>query len=202
MEHVIATDPRWQWIAAAQSGWQFGEQGSLLAIIDALKLKNALACEIGGGNGDSLPLTLAPLIDRGWTVTVWEAEPESRQQLQRLYPTAVVCGLWRPGDLVSCSVLVIDIDGLDYIPFALSTFQWRPALVMVEHADLMFEGSSGVFLPGYGRTMNPGGKLRQATMAALDMIAEGTCTRVAYSRVNSIYLRSDLLDVLETERCA
>lgn len=199
MEHVVATDPEWQWIADAQSGWQFGEQGSLLAIVDALELNNSSACEIGGGDGGDLPLTLAPLLERGWRVTVWEADSEKRNQLTQRFPNAEVCGTWKPGDYVTATVLVIDIDGLDYVPFALATIQWRPALVMVEHSDLCFEGSDGVFLPGCIQDARHNGRLCQATMAALDMIAAGSYTRVAYSRVNSIYVANQLLFFLRSE---
>ena len=214
---IKAIDGRFAWLDDHADGWQFGETGFLKAICDRIGVDQAV--EIGAGDGtDELPLTLGFLYDRGVPTVLFEKDEASRAKLKERYPLADVRGEWsldKPqASLISTGAcVVVDVDSVDY-HIAESIVKRRlhhscqlftPNVICVEHYDLCAPASQPVgensgIPPSWllGRQLADGGFMIQALMSDIaEMMAERYYAFVGYSRVNSVYVRSDLVDALE-----
>jgi hypothetical protein len=203
-----AVDWRWFWLTDHADGWQFGETGFLKAICDRIGVDQAV--EIGAGDGtDALPLTLGFLYERGVPTVLFEKDEASRGKLKERYPLADVQGEWsfynKNSAFISAgSCVVVDVDSFDYlIAESLVMFRYPigPAVVCVEHYDLCAPDADGAGLPPrwlIGKQLAEGGFIIQAKKDDIaGMMSEHSYEMVGYSRVNSVYVRSDLVDALE-----
>jgi hypothetical protein len=192
-----------EWLEEHLSGWQFGEQGLLVKLAEGLE---GTCMEIGAGDGTELPLTLEPFLAAGWKLNVYEADAQKREKLAEYllqYKSFGIFGKFErhsAANMVSNPrVVVIDVDSCDgYIMDEILTYA-RPSILMVEHYDL-----AGPFVTGEQDFDKPvprwlcgmptkWGFIVQFHHAALDVIAiENGYAPVARTRVNSIYLKSDL----------
>jgi hypothetical protein len=205
---IKAIDGRFAWLDDHADGWQFGETGFLRAICERIGVDQAV--EIGAGDGtDALPLTLGFLCETGLPSLLFEKDEASRVRLKERYPLADVRGEWSlrkpPTDSIfGRACVVIDVDSVDYqIADAVST-RLRgglPAVICVEHYDLCAPGAKCSGLPPawlMGMQLSEGGFIIQATQGDIEnMLIERGFVMVGYSRVNSVYVRSDLVGALE-----
>lgn len=193
MESFLAADNRFRWLESRQSGWQFGEQGVLLALYERLSNEIKLAAEIGAGDGESLPVTLEPLYHKLQSLMLYEKDPISRAKLARFDGPqgGRVQGEW---DKHACQrrfgMVVIDVDSFDWMIFADFVgygVRW-PAVIMCEHRD--FHKQNPGPLPSYKQCLAG----EQATSQQLQQIAAGVMTLVGTTRCNSVFVRDDLLE--------
>lgn len=203
---IKAIDGRFAWLDDHADGWQFGETGFLKAICDRIGVDQAV--EIGAGDGDSLPLTLGFLYDRGVPTLLFESDVNRQDDLIGKYPLAEIRGEWLlhnpPVGLVSSrACVVIDVDSFDYaIAESIVINQTKPAIVCVEHYDKCgpsAKDSYGV-PPDWllGKQLFEGGFVIQASSQDIeDMMIYHGFSLVGISRVNSVYVRSDLIEALE-----
>ena len=191
------------WLEQHMSGWQFGEQGMLVVLAEGLE---GTCMEIGAGDGTELPLTLEPFIAAGWKLDVYEEDAHKREKLADYLLQYRSFGMFGKFDKYSAAkmtknpqVVVIDVDSCDgYIMDELLAHA-RPSVLMVEHYDL-----AGPYVTGEDDFAKPiprwlcgmpskWGFAIQFRHEALDVIAaENGYVPVARTRVNSIYLKSDL----------
>ena len=191
------------WLEGHLAGWQFGEQGMLVALADGLE---GTCMEIGAGDGTELPLTLEPFIAAGWKLDVYEADEQKREKLADYLLQYRSFGMHGKFDKYSAAnmsknpqVVVIDVDSCDgYIMDELLAHA-RPGVLMVEHYDLAGPYVTGEDdfakpIPRWLCGMPTVNSFRiQFRNEALDVIAaENGYVPVARTRVNSIYLKSDL----------
>jgi hypothetical protein len=205
---IKAIDGRFAWLDDHADGWQFGETGFLKAICERIGVDQAV--EIGAGDGtDELPLTLGFLYDRGVPTVLFEKDEASRDKLKERYPLADVRGEWsldspQTGLIFGGACVVIDVDSVDYqIADQVSTglLGGLPATICVEHYDRCGPRANCTGLPPawlMGMQLAEGGFVIQATYGDIeDMMRDRTFILVGYSRVNSVYVRSDLIGALE-----
>lgn len=193
-----ARDTRYQWLEEHRQGWQFGEQGVLLALAQSVGISHAF--EIGAGDGEGLPLTIAPLYDCGIHCTLFEADPESREKLRQKYPNATVNGIFeldaKPIESLKDSLCIIDVDGIDVLILKdILRAGYLPEVLMVEHYDLcgpyMGPGAPGPEdVPPWLLGMPvSNGFIIQATSRNLAKIAgQFGYSLVGTSRVNSLFV--------------
>jgi hypothetical protein len=201
---MAATDERFRWLNDHADGWQFGETGMLIELSELLEPD--LAVEIGAGDGQSLPLTLGFLLEKGTKTVLFEADELRQNALKMTKKAAVIHGFFDArlldGLELSQSFVVVDVDGQDW-PIAEEVLRCgKPQVMMVEHYDQ--------FGPRYGRCEPEGlpprwclgllvdGFSIQAPAKEIERrIRYYGYTLVAKSRVNSLFVRNDLLPTLE-----
>jgi hypothetical protein len=205
---IKAIDGRFAWLDDHADGWQFGETGFLKAICDRIGVDQAV--EIGAGDGtDELPLTLGFLYERGVPTVLFERDEASRAALEQRYPLADVRGEWlldspqRPSISYRACV-VIDVDSVDYLIAESIVWPRYPraaSVICVEHYDKCGPGVGGCGVPPnwlLGKQLAEGGFIIQARSEDIeDMMSESGFKLVGISRVNSVYVRNDLLGTLE-----
>jgi hypothetical protein len=206
---IKAIDGRFAWLDDHADGWQFGETGFLKAICDRIGVDQAV--EIGAGDGtDELPLTLGFLYDRGVKTLLFEKRVASRAALKRRYPLAEVFGEWsldRPpiGSILTGACVVVDVDSVDFhiaASLVCDRFPKGPAILCVEHYDRCAPGADGVqgIPPRWllGQQLAEGGFIIQAGWEDIEEYLNAfEYWLVGISRVNSVYVRNDLLGTLE-----
>lgn len=205
--------PKFEWLRDRRSGWQFGEQGLIDAIVERLPTIKQSAVEIGGGDGGELPLTLENMYLNGWDLTIYERDAENLFKLQSKYFEAKCFGEYSIDDAcgmpLECGVAVIDVDGEDSVIMQ-DLLEWCEIdVLVVEHYDLcgpyVTAGELELCLPvprwllGMRLGIPEGGHfIVQTPYQQLDIIAEaGGMVPVARTRVNSIYVASDLIGNLQ-----
>ena len=134
---VLETLAGYEWIAEFADGWQFGEQGCIAEIVRRLG-DCRVAVEVGGGDGEELPLTLEPLLGK-LTVIAYEMDSESRAKLSNHYGKDLhVRGMFTGGECLANTqpdVLLIDVDGIDALYMDSALYHVHPQIVVVEHYD-------------------------------------------------------------------
>jgi hypothetical protein len=201
---MAATDERFRWLNDHADGWQFGETGILIELSELLGPD--LAVEIGAGDGQSLPLTLGFLLEKGVKTVLFEADELRQNALKMTKKAAFIHGFFDArllsGINLSKSFVVVDVDGQDW-PIAEEVLRCgRPQVMMIEHYD--------EFGPRYGRCEPEGLPPRWCLGLLVDgfsihapakeiekRIRYYGYTLVAKSRVNSLFVRNDLLPALE-----
>ena len=192
-----------KWLDEHRSGWQFGESGYLAALAERLGID--LAIEIGAGDGGKdLPLTQLPQYQKGIPTILYEIDELRQQSLKQVYPLATVFGEYNdlPKLDYSRAGVVIDVDGFDLsIALHVAARAW-PAFICIEHFDAAFNWNTRGNIPEWlwGKRLEQGGFILQATISQIDEKLETGplgYSRIAISRVNSIYVRRDLLAALE-----
>ena len=201
---MVATELRFARLNDRADGWQFGETGILEALSE--RFNPDLAVEIGAGDGQSLPLTLGFLLEKGVKTVLFEADELRQNALKMTRKAAVIHGFFDArlldGLELPQSFVVVDVDGQDW-PIAEEVLRCgRPQVMMVEHYD--------EFGPRYGRCEPEGLPPRWC----LGLLVDGFSiqapakeiekrirwygyTLIAKSRVNSLFVRNDLLPTLE-----
>ncbi len=201
---MAATDERFRWLNDHADGWQFGETGILIELSELLEPD--LAVEIGAGDGQGLPITLGFFVQKPVPIILFEADEVRRKALEMNQKGAIVHGFFNAMALngidLSKSFVVVDVDGQDW-PIAEEVLRCgRPQVMMIEHYD--------EFGPRYGRCEPEGlpprwclgllvdGFSIQAPAKEIEKrIRYYGYTLVAKSRVNSLFVRNDLLPTLE-----
>jgi hypothetical protein len=192
-----------KWLDEHCGGWQFGESGYLAALAERLGVNQAI--EIGAGDGgQDLPLTLLPLYQKGIPAILFEQDELRQQALKQVYPLADVRGKYNFPPLTTnrFAGVVVDVDSIDLDIAGDVAFKMRPAFICVEHFDAAFSPSTLGDIPEWlwGKRLEQGGFVLQATIGQiLDRLGGEICDYaiIALSRVNSIYVRRDLLPALE-----
>jgi hypothetical protein len=192
-----------KWLDDHRSGWQFGESGYLAALAERLGVNQAI--EIGAGDGgQDLPLTLLPLYQKGISTTLYEVEELRQMALKQVYPLSTVCGKYDFAPLAKNKLagVVVDVDSIDLDISSDVAYKMEPAFICVEHFDAAFNPSTLGDIPEWlwGKRLEQGGFVLQATISQiLDRLGSDFYgyAIIALSRVNSIYVRRDLLPALE-----
>lgn len=196
------------WLRERREGWQFGETGLIDAILEKLGRSDDLTfAEVGAGDGTpGLPLTCQRLIDRGWEGDLYEMDPESVERLRKNFETNPKIHVI--GQKVSSlqnaphrRVYVIDVDSIDWYLFVslMMNEKASPELIICEHLDLASPHGGEMVIANpckCGSDMGPPGHFRfQASSRALEFLAQPMYYLIAVTRVNSFFVRADLLDM-------
>jgi hypothetical protein len=206
---IKAIDGRFAWLNDHADCWQFGETGFLKAICDRIGVDQAV--EIGAGDGtDALPLTLGFLYDRGVKTLLFEKDTQRQWAVRQKYPSAVVLGEWSlkepQVEMISpTACVVVDVDSVDFhIAASLvnDRFPKGPSVICVEHYDRCAPDAQQVQgIPPHwllGKQLAEGGFIIQAGWEDIEEFMNHFEYRlIGISRVNSVYVRSDLVDALE-----
>lgn len=207
---MTATEQRFAWLNDRADGWQFGETGILEAL--SKRFSPDLAIEIGAGDGQTLPLTLGFLLEKGVKTMLFEADELRQNALKMTKKTAIIMGAFDIkllhgynlafGTRLDKSFVVVDVDGQDW-PIAEQVLRMgRPQVMMIEHYDQ--------FGPRIGHAEPEGLPPRWC----LGLLVDGFSiqapafeierrirwygyTLIAKSRVNSLFVRNDLVPTLE-----
>lgn len=196
------------WLELCAYGWQFGEQGVLVAI-DELLMLEGICVEIGAGNGDTLPLTIDPMYMSGRRCVMFEADAESREALSRKYEygKAEVRGIYSVDDRntlpIDTAICIIDVDSNDSELFE-SIVDYReenrPDCVMVEHMDrhfpLPYETTDRLPSWALGMTLIGGFRLQDTAEALRKIATDNGYSRVGVTRCNSIFVKDELFSKL------
>jgi hypothetical protein len=143
---------------------QNGEDGVIAAIVEQTNTTTRWCCEFGAWDGEHLSNTKL-LAEKGWRRVLIEASPERYRELERkIEPGAIpIHATVHPGDLEllldpypDLDLLVIDIDGLDYLIFR--DLRMRPRLICVEvnagHSPVAAELPEEVAAVNVGQPLN------------------------------------------------
>jgi len=192
-----------KWLDEHRSGWQFGESGYLAALAERLGVNQAI--EIGAGDGgQDLPLTLLPLYKKGIPTVLFEQDELRQRSLKQVYPLADVRGEYNFPPLTTnrFAGVVVDVDSIDLAIAFDVVYKMRPGFICVEHFDAAYGEDTSGHIPEWlwGKRLERGGFILQATAIQIsDTFNTTICgyKPLAFSRVNSIYVRRDLLPALE-----
>ena len=181
-----------RWLCDHLDGWQFGDQGLIEAIVDALGTKG-IAIEYGAGDGETLPLTIERLYNAGMKCFLYEIDSNRRDQLRKRYPNAWVDKATNWKNFPDATVVVIDIDSHDSVVMRdMLTAGVRPELLVVEHFDNHFP--IGTTTPDTIPPWMLGLKLQsghaiQDTAETLHAIATANgYERIGFNRCNSFFV--------------
>jgi hypothetical protein len=201
-----------EWLKSRRDGWQFGETGIIDAILEKIGEGSMYFFEGGAGDGSSgLPLTCQRLVDRGWRGDLYECDPASAAALRAKYAENTRIRVFEEkliylgnlkGREMDRNVYVIDVDSYDWVLFAtlLMNNPMLPDLVVVEHMDMAHPLGAHYCVPPIANTGKPvdGSRIRaQASAAMLELLARGLYTPVCVTRVNTFFVRNELVDLLE-----
>lgn len=200
-EGFVPANKNFEWLCNRASGWQFGEQGILGELYERLKYWITFGQEVGAGNGYELPLMLEPLLGKIPIQAIessaenckrlrekfldWTEESEDNRHTLRIINEHVDRYFVPTGHM-----LVIDIDSYDWCVFFNGMLQddMRNIIVAcVEHADLCGEQPSN--RPTIAQSLSG----KQATWQQLALLAESRMTLLGTTRVNAIFVRTDLI---------
>lgn len=213
-------EPTCDWLSQHRWGWQFGEQGLLGAIIGEIEAdlpdEHRWVVEFGAGDGLETPITCDQIIRKpGWHGLLIEGSVQNHARLLRTAPrSATVEGglvtvmpgttvddyMERAGCPSTPALMIVDIDGADY--YLVEAMKARPYVLCVETLDLYCPlYNDAPFVP----TKEDAGKLFTAppmtgafhlganTRAFDLMVPPLGYTLAARTRVNSIYVRNDVI---------
>jgi hypothetical protein len=188
-----------RWLCDHLDGWQFGDQGLIEAIANALQSDGDVV-EYGAGDGMDLPLSVERLYLAGRKCWLIEINEKRQESLQRLYQNAKIDESmdWKMFVDAGCplAVVVIDIDGQDSVVMRdMLNAGVRPELLVVEHFDNHFP--IGTTIPDTIPPWMLGLKLQsghaiQDTAETLQAIAnQHGYERIGWNRCNSYFVRGD-----------
>jgi hypothetical protein len=204
-EGFIADRPEFEWLTGHASGWQFGEQGILVAISDAIGVIEGQCIEIGAGDGETLPLTIDPFYQRGNPCVLYELDPESLGRLMVKYPKAKLRGEFVPlvakttnGIDDSPLVCVVDVDGIDSKVMISMLTMHTPSVLMVEHFDKCHPGDTNKSqrIPEWllGEMLHPNFTVQDNAETLKSIAIDFSYTRLGTTRVNSIFVHDSLVE--------
>lgn len=209
-EHMfLVGDFRLEWLRDCRHGWQNGEQGLLAEMAKATSVmaECMTAVEIGGGDGDLLPLTTEPLLDLGFDLIVYECDATRRYKLETKYAgRAEVRGRFdTTSDLSQDNpfLVVIDVDSIDSIIMDEVLQMCAPGIICVEHYDKAAPYVSGMldadmavprWLLGMPTMRN---FIIQSPSEHLDALADVHGMKPVWkTRLNSCYASEDVIQEL------
>lgn len=200
-EGFVADRPEFDWLTETSCGWQFGEQGILVALANLIN-KPGQCVEIGAGDGEGLPLTIEPFYDYGLDCVLYEKDSESLKKLHEKFPKANLraafalntsCHL--SGNVMLC---VIDVDGIDSVIMEQVLSHDEPRILMVEHFDQCHAGNTSHIrrVPPWllGREIDGGFKIQDNAATINSIAIENNYTRLGTTRVNSIFVHDSLVE--------
>jgi len=186
-----------RWLVDHLDGWQFGEQGLIDAIGEAIGVgvHTSVCVEYGAGDGSSLPLTLGRFYGRkDWKCFLVEIESQRRAELKRLYPNSKVlaCIDWNTFDELP-EIVVIDIDGQDSIVMReMLQSGVRPALLVVEHFDNHYPVGTSTPDPfpqwALGLKLESGHAIQDTAETLQAIAAKFGYERIGFNRCNSFFV--------------
>ena len=193
--------PHLAWLVEHLDGWQFGEQGLVLAIFDELGLVGR-SVEYGAGDGECLPLTIDRIYARVPVISVLvEIDDDRRERLKTCYPGAEICKTinWATSSLLinDVSVVVIDIDGHDSVVMReMFDAGVRPALLVVEHFDRHYPIATSFPDPipqwMLGIKLESGHAIQDTAETLHAIAGKFGYERIGYNRCNSFFVRREL----------
>jgi hypothetical protein len=203
-EGFVADRPEFEWLTEKAGGWQFGEQGILVALANAIN-KPGQCVEIGAGNGESLPLTIDPFYQYGLPCVLFEADEESLSMLKQRYPLAENLGMFlgfgMNGHAIEnvLLVVVIDVDGNDSFIMNEVLSDRAPHILMVEHFDKMHPNHTPIIdepVPSWllGERLIDGFSIQDNAETLRQMALKSNYTRLGTTRVNSIFVHDSLVE--------
>lgn len=185
-----------KWLRNYLSGWQFGEQGLLRSIYDALKLQDGTVIEYGAGDGETLPVTVDVFYRCLGVASIYvEIDDEKRMALHRKYPLAAVKSyIYWPGfhDLRP-NVVVIDIDGRDSVVMReMLAACVRPTLLVVEHMDrhVPIATTAPQPIPEWllGQKLKSGHSIQDTAETLHQIALHNGYERIGWNRCNSFFV--------------
>ena len=207
------------WLRMRESGWQFGEAGVIQAITSKIDC-NKIAIEYGGGYTIK-QTTIQRLIGQGWKCLLIEGNEEQCEVIRseisgkdnvilvnkNVDPSSEndsLAAIMRDNGIEKPGVVVIDIDGKDIFHMkAMLADDIKPEVLCVEHHDTQDtsvdhsvesippEDELGQYKEGSYR--------KQANSIAIARVAlEHGYVRVWSNRVNSIFVKQELYDAIES----
>lgn len=188
-----------RWLCDHLDGWQFGDQGLIAAIVDALQ-SGGIAIEYGAGDGTTLPLTISRLYDKYYECWLAEIDAARRNSLSKIYENANVTKAINWSSIIAhetpVAVCVIDIDGSDSVVmremFAVGV---RPELLVVEHMDRYYP--IGTTRPDpvpqwmLGLKLESGHAIQDTAETLQAFAAKYGYERIGVNRCNSYFVRGD-----------
>lgn len=200
-EGFVADRPEFEWLAKKSAGWQFGEQGILVAIAEAIGRKGQ-CIEIGAGDGDSLPLTIEPFYDYGLDCVLFEKDAESNAKLATKFPKAKLRGEYAlktsrhlSKNLMLC---VIDVDSIDSVIMVQMLTHHEPQMLMVEHFDKCHPKNTNHVqrVPEWvlGHLIDGGFTIQDNAETLRSIARDFNYTRLGTTRVNSIFVHDSLVE--------
>lgn len=185
------------WMREHLAGWQFGEQGLIPAVLNAIGA-DGHCIEYGAGDGESLPVTIDRVTPRNpWRRVLVEIDSEKCERLNARYPKDIVTKWfdWNRYVTERIACVVIDIDGKDSVVLrqmlGAGVF---PDLIVCEHMDLDFPitTTNPASIPEWLLGQELPGKFRiQDTAETLHAIAgKYGYERIGLNRCNSFFVKS------------
>ena len=200
----VADHADFHWLAEKAGGWQFGEQGVLVAAANQI-CEWGDCVEIGAGDGETLPLTIDSFNYGGNNLFLFEADAKSASMIKAKYTNAVVYGKFDASLLYGIDesplVCVIDVDGIDR-EIMLDFLRCKtPEILMVEHFDKFHFAhcTQSDPLPDWALGMELAGQFKlQDNEAAINRIAKMfDYVRLGTTRVNSIFVHKQYAEKLK-----
>ena len=200
-EGLVADRPEFEWLTEKSGGWQFGEQGILVALANAIN-QPGQCVEIGAGDGEGLPLTIEPFYNHGLDCVLYEKNSESLKKLHEKFPKANLRAAFALNTSCHFSdnvmLCVIDVDSIDSLIMEHFLRNHRTSVLMVEHFDECHPGNVAEVgrVPAWllGREIDGGFKIQDNAETLFSMACDFNYTRLGTTRVNSIFVHDSLVE--------
>jgi hypothetical protein len=188
------------WLIEKAGGWQFGEQGILVALANAIN-QPGQCVEIGAGDGNQLPLTIEPFYHHGLDCVLYEKNSESLKKLHEKFPKANLRAAFALNTSCHFSdnvmLCVIDVDSIDSVIMEHVLRHHRPKILMVEHFDSFHPANTNQVqrVPAWllGCKID-GGFTIQDNAQTLEVIAnQHDYSLLGKTRVNSIFVHNSVV---------
>jgi hypothetical protein len=197
----VADRPAFEWLTEKSGGWQFGEQGILVALANLIN-QPGQCVEIGAGNGEGLPLTIEPFYNYGLDCVLFEKNADSIKKLAAKFPKAELRGEFNLDTrvLVDANVMlcVIDVDSIDSIIMEQVLAFDTPLILMVEHFDQCHRGNTSDIerVPAWllGCVIDGGFTIQDNAETLNAIAANYNYTRLGTTRVNSIFVHDSFVE--------
>jgi hypothetical protein len=200
-EGFVADRPEFEWLAEQAGGWQFGEQGILVALANLIN-QPGQCVEVGAGDGEGLPLTIEPFYNYGLDCVLFERDEDSIRQLAAKFPRAKIRGeyAFETSSNLDAHVMlcVIDVDSIDSLIMEHVLSNHQTSILMVEHFDKCHPANTDdvgrvpVWLLGI--EIDEGFKIQDNAETIYSIDCDFNYTRLGTTRVNSIFVHDSLVE--------
>jgi hypothetical protein len=200
-EGFVADRPEFEWLTEKAGGWQFGEQGILVALANLIN-QPGQCVEVGAGDAEGLPLTIEPFYNYGLDCVLFEKDEDSIRQLAAKFPRAKIRGEYAfetSSNLDAHMMLcVIDVDGIDSLIMEHVLSNHQTSILMVEHFDKCHSSNTDDIgrVPAWllGREIDSGFKIQDNAETVYSIACDFNYTRLGTTRVNSIFVHDSLVE--------